>query len=79
MLSSEQLRAARALKRIDQATLAGMAGVSVETIKRLEKLNGALLSANGKTIAAIQAALETAGVEFIGDDGVRVRGPPLKD
>jgi transcriptional regulator with XRE-family HTH domain len=79
LLSSEQLRAARALKRIDQATLATMAGVSVETIKRLEKLSGALLSANGKTLAAIQSSLEAAGVEFIGDDGVRVRAQSSKD
>ena len=56
-----------------------MAGVSVETIKRLEKLDGPLLSANGKTIAAIQRALETAGILFIdangGGPGVRLREP----
>lgn len=77
MLTSEQLRAARALKRMDQAGLAAIAGVSVETVKRLEKLDGPLLSANGKTLAAIQNALESAGVVFIaangGGPGVRLR------
>lgn len=72
MLTSEQLRAARALKRFDQKELAGLAGVSVETIKRLEKTDGALLSATGTTLAAIQAAFEAVGVEFL-EGGVRLR------
>ena len=75
MLTSEQIRAARALKRMDQSSLAEKAGISVETVKRLEKLEGPLISANGKTVAAIQAALEAAGVEFI-ENGVRLREKP---
>jgi hypothetical protein len=35
MLTSEQVRAVRALLRCDQSLLAEKAGVSVETIKRL--------------------------------------------
>jgi transcriptional regulator with XRE-family HTH domain len=69
MLTSEQLRAARALKRFDQKELAVLAGVSVETIKRLEKTDGPLLSATGTTLAAIRAALEAAGVIFIASNG----------
>ena len=72
MLTSEQLRAARALKRMDQKHLADVAGVSVETIKRLEKTEGPLLTATGTTLAAIRTALEAAGVEFI-DNGVRLK------
>lgn len=72
MLTSEQVRAARALKRIDQKELAGLAGISVETIKRLEKTDGPMLSATGTTLSAIQRALEAAGVEFI-DGGVRMK------
>ena len=72
MLTSEQLRAARALKRIDQKKVAELAGVSVETIKRLEKAEGPLLSATGTTLSSIQAALEAAGVEFI-PGGVKLR------
>lgn len=72
MLTSEQLRAARALKRMDQKHLAELAGVSVETIKRLEKTDGQLLSATGTTLAAIRSSLEAAGVEFI-EGGVRLR------
>ena len=75
MVTSEQLRAARALKRMDQAGLAKRAGVSVETIKRLEKMEGPLLSATGTTLSAIRAALEAAGVIFIDENG---EGPGVR-
>ena len=43
MLSTgEQIRAARAILRMEQTTLAAKAGVSVETVKRLEKFDGPL-------------------------------------
>lgn len=74
MISSEQIRAARALIRWDQAELAKHANVSVETIKRLEKLKGPLLTATGKTLQAIQTALESAGIAFL-DNGDVSSGP----
>ena len=40
MLTSEQVRAARALLRIEQRELAERAGVSPETIKRIERTPG---------------------------------------
>lgn len=67
-LSSEQVRAARALIRWEQKDLADASGVSLPTIKRLETKPGAL-SGNATTIAALRAALERAGVEFIAENG----------
>lgn len=72
MLSSEQIRAARALLRMEQKTLAHLSGVSVETIKRLEKMNGPLLAATGTTLSAIQATLEAQGIEFFNGTGVKL-------
>ena len=40
MISSAQMRAARALLGIDQKQLAEMAGVSVPTIQRMESSQG---------------------------------------
>lgn len=69
MQTSDQMRAARALIRWDQKTLATEAGISVETIKRLEKMDGTLLAVTGTTLTAIRTALEAAGVIFIASNG----------
>jgi len=68
MLTAEQLRGARAILRMDQKQVAEAANVSLPTIKRLEKMDGAL-SGHVGTITAIQKALEAAGVEFIPENG----------
>ncbi|MGU3664564.1 transcriptional regulator [Methylobacterium sp. A49B] len=75
MLTAEQLRAARALIRWEQSTVAEKAGVSVETVKRLEKLDGPLLSTKTATLHALEAAFQVAGVEFTngGEPGVKLR------
>ncbi len=74
MLLSEQIRAARALIRWDQQRLADAAGISVETVKRLERTPGQV-SAYLRTVEAIKKALEEAGVEFTNGEapGVRLR------
>lgn len=76
LLTSEMVRAARALLRWEQKQLASASGVSLPTVKRLETSPGPL-AAHGPTIAALQRALELAGVEFIpengGGAGVRLR------
>jgi transcriptional regulator with XRE-family HTH domain len=81
MLTAEQIRAARALLRWDQTELAVKADVSVETIKRLEKMTGALMTTRVATVAALQRAMEAAGVQFIpengGGAGVRLAKPGL--
>jgi len=70
-ITSEQIRAARALLRIEQEELARMACVSVTTIRRLEAAGDGDRVA-GTTVAEICRALERAGAEFI-EDGVRRR------
>lgn len=76
-MTSEQIRAARAMLRMDQSKLAELSGVSVETIKRLERMSGQLMTTRVATLQALQNVLEDAGVIFINDDdqgpGVRLR------
>jgi predicted transcriptional regulator len=76
VLSSELIRAARALLRWEQRDLASASSVSLPTIKRLESRPG-ILAAHMSTVVALKKALEAAGVEFIdengGGPGVRLR------
>jgi transcriptional regulator with XRE-family HTH domain len=78
MITAEQLRAARALLRIEQADLAERSGVSVATIKRFEAMDGPI-KARTETVELLRAALDALGVILIpknGDDvGVRLRKP----
>lgn len=77
MISSSQIRAAKALLRWSGEDLANKAGVSLSTIRRTEASEGVPEGQNMKTLIAIKKALEAAGVEFIGspDDrpGVRLK------
>ena len=75
MLTAEQLRAARALIRWDQSVVAERAGISIETVKRLEKLDGPLMATKTATLHAIEEAFRVAGVEFTngGEPGVKLR------
>jgi len=75
MITSNQLKAARALIGWEQSDLAAKAGVHLQTIKRLEGIRGPL-EARESTIAAIQGAFERAGVEFTNGErpGVRLGG-----
>ena len=68
MLSSDQIRGARAVLRLSQADLARAASVSLETIKRLEAMDGEL-KVRLDTLTRIKEALEKAGVEFIPENG----------
>lgn len=68
MLTSEQVRAARALLRWEQRDLAEASMVSLPSIQRLETKPGEL-AAQPRTVAAIRSALEKAGVEFIAENG----------
>ena len=61
-----QIRAARGLLDWHQKTLAERAGLSLPTVKRIEKDGGA----SSASFAAVVGALERAGVEFLSrDDG----------
>jgi transcriptional regulator with XRE-family HTH domain len=68
MISSEQIRAARALLRWEQKDLAEASGVSLPSIKRLETQPGQL-AAQPRTVEDLRKALEKAGVEFIAENG----------
>src|SRR6266404_3216783 len=71
MITPEQIRAARALLRIEQDDLARRARVSISTIRRLEGSHG-ITRVSDATVKDIRKVLEQAGAEFI-DDGVRRR------
>jgi predicted transcriptional regulator len=81
MMTSGQLRAARALLGIDQKTLAAMAGVSVPTIQRMEASQGNVRGVVD-SLSKVVDALNAAGVELIGEGaqslsggrGVRLKG-----
>ena len=82
MITAAQLRAARALLGIDQQTLAGMAGVSLPTIQRMEASQGNVRGVI-ETLIKVVEALNAAGIELLGDNarsegggrGVRLREP----
>jgi hypothetical protein len=69
LITPDQIRAARALPRLDQGRLAHDAGISVITPRRLERDDG-LAKVAPSTVDEVRRALERAGAEFIGR-GVR--------
>lgn len=76
MLTGAQIRAGRALVRWTLDDLAKAAKIGLQTVRRAEASDGEVkMLANNE--AAIRAALESAGVEFIdengGGPGVRLR------
>jgi transcriptional regulator with XRE-family HTH domain len=79
IVTSEQIRAGKALLRWSGEELSVRAGVSLSTIRRVEATSGVPEGQNLKTLMAISAALEAAGVEFIGSPedkpGVRLVAP----
>ena len=76
MITSDQIRAARALLRWSSADLSSASMIGTATIQRMEVMQG-IPSGQVKTLKAIKDALEKAGVEFIGSPsdapGVRLR------
>ena len=66
MVTPAQSRAARALLEWSQARLAEAATVGLSTIKSFE---GGIRDPTRNNLAAIHAALEQAGVEFIDENG----------
>ena len=66
MINTAQIRAARGLLRWTQATLAHRAALSTVTLNMIENES---VRPRDSTLAAIRAALESGGVEFLYDDG----------
>jgi predicted transcriptional regulator len=85
MITSAQMRAARALLGIDQKTLADLSGLSVPTIQRMEASEGHVRGVVD-SLTKVVAALEKAGIELIGEGapsagngrGVRLKSPAPK-
>lgn len=73
MITSGQMRAARALLAIDQRQLAELAGLSVPTIQRMEASNG-VVRGNVDSLMKLIAGLEAAGVEVIGEGAASPAG-----
>jgi transcriptional regulator with XRE-family HTH domain len=82
MITADQMRAARALLRIDQRTLAALSGLSLPTIQRMEASDG-VVRGNVDSLMKLVGALQAAGIELIsagaasldGDRGVRLARP----
>ena len=66
MLSSSQIRAARALLGWSGTDLADFSGVGITTLRRYELQRG-IPSANTSVLMMIKKTLESAGIEFTGD------------
>ena len=66
MLSSSQIRAARALLGWSGNDLADQSGIGITTLRRYELQDG-IPSANTKVLLTIKNTLEKEGIEFTGD------------
>ena len=75
MITTAQIRAGRGLLKWTQAALAHRAAVSTVTLNMIENET---VRPRASTLAAIQRALESGGVQFLEEDGigVGVRTPP---
>ncbi|MCB0634491.1 MAG: helix-turn-helix transcriptional regulator [Saprospiraceae bacterium] len=71
MITSSQLRAARALLGWDQKQLAEFSGLSLPTIQRMESSDD-LIRGNIDSLTKILSALEEAGVELIGESATSI-------
>lgn len=74
MVSGRQIAAARALVGLSQAELARDSNISVPTLKRMEASEGAATGL-ANNVSAVRAALETAGILFIDQNG---NGPGVR-
>jgi transcriptional regulator with XRE-family HTH domain len=68
LVTTRQIKAARALLGWSQAELAQRSKISEPTIARLESMDGQL-GGREHTAAKIRSAIETAGIEFINENG----------
>jgi transcriptional regulator with XRE-family HTH domain len=73
VITSAQMRAARALLGIDQRQLAEIAGISLPTVQRMEASDGTVRGVI-ESLTRVVEALDRAGVELIGDNAVSDRG-----
>ncbi|WP_374309205.1 hypothetical protein [Methylocella sp.] len=76
LTTGRQLAAARALLGLDLAALSRSSALDENVLKAMEDA-GERIAAPREQVAAVEAALEKAGVELLGDGrpGVRLREP----
>ena len=74
MITSAQIRAARAMLDWSREQLSDNSSIGISALMRLESAEG-VPSGNIKTFEAVQKAFEKAGIEFIGspEEGAGVR------
>ncbi|MGH8749343.1 MAG: helix-turn-helix domain-containing protein [Burkholderiales bacterium] len=73
MITAQQLRAARALLRLDQRALAAASGLSLPTIQRMESSDG-VVRGNVDSLTKLIEALDRAGIELIGEGAASAGG-----
>lgn len=73
MISSRQLRAARALAGLDQRALAKASRLSLPTIQRMEASDG-IVRGNVESLMKLIAALDRLGIELINEGGASEDG-----
>lgn len=73
MMTSAQMRAARALLGIDQKRLAELSGLSVPTIQRMEASDGNVRGVV-ESLTRVVEALDAAGVALIGEGAASPTG-----
>jgi transcriptional regulator with XRE-family HTH domain len=73
VITAAQMRAARALLGIDQRELAGLSGLSLPTIRRMEA-SATVIRGNVDSLMKLVAALEAAGIELINEAAVSPSG-----
>jgi DNA-binding XRE family transcriptional regulator len=83
-LTSEQVRAARAMLRLDEQQFANLLHVSLETMLQMERSYGPLQGSD-EIVQVVRASLTDAGIQLIdpgsyvgiGGPGVRMIGEPV--
>ena len=73
MITAAQMKAARALLGIDQKVLAELSGLSLPTIQRMEASDG-VVRGNVESLMKLVGALNTAGIELIGEGAPSTQG-----
>jgi len=73
MITSGQMRAARALLGIDQRTLALESGLSLPTIQRMEASAGQVRGVVGSLVKLV-TALDSLGIDLIGENAPSAAG-----
>lgn len=73
MITSVQLRAARALAGVDQRELAKKSGLSVPTIQRMEASDD-VIRGNVDSLMKVIAAIDAFGIDLISEGSVSSAG-----